>query len=58
MTSGAQRRWLRPATAPVTEPPTDNMLKLMRAPLAAEVAESYPRFAASVFGAAVQTEDA
>lgn len=48
----------RPATAPVTEPPTDDMLKLMRGPLAAEVAEIYPRFAASVFGAALQTEDA
>ncbi len=47
----------RPATVPVTEPPTDDMLTLMRGPLVGEIAETYPRFATSVFGAAGQTED-
>src|SRR5712671_1159343 len=41
----------RPATVPQTAPPSDETLRLMRGPVAQELAEVYPQFAAAVFGA-------
>ncbi len=41
-----------PEQVPETPGPTTEMLKLMRGPLADEIAETYPKFAAKVFGAA------
>jgi glutaconate CoA-transferase subunit B len=41
----------QPATVPQTAPPSDETLRLMRGPVAHELAEVYPQFAAAVFGA-------
>jgi glutaconate CoA-transferase subunit B len=41
----------RPAAVPDTEPPSDETLRMMRETVAPELAEVYPQFAASVFGA-------
>jgi len=41
----------RPATVPQTAPPADETLRLLRGPVAHELAEVYPQFAAAVFGA-------
>ena len=41
----------RPATVPDTTPPSDETLRMMRETVAPELAEVYPQFAASVFGA-------
>jgi len=40
----------RPETVPQTVPPSDATLQLMRGPVAHELAEAYPQFAAAVFG--------
>lgn len=45
----------RPAEVPTTPPPPPEMLRLMREIVAPQVAEVYPKFAATVFGAAGQT---
>ena len=42
----------RPAAVPETEAPPADWLKLLRGRIAGELAETYPKFAASVFGAA------
>jgi glutaconate CoA-transferase subunit B len=41
----------RPASVPDTAPPTAETLRIMRETVAPELAEVYPQFAASVFGA-------
>ena len=41
----------RPATVPQTAPPADETLRMLRGPVAHELAEVYPQFAAAVFGA-------
>jgi glutaconate CoA-transferase subunit B len=41
----------RPAMVPQTSPPSAETLRLMRGPVAQELAEVYPQFAAAVFGA-------
>jgi glutaconate CoA-transferase subunit B len=41
----------RPATVPVTAPPSAETLRVMRETVAPELAEVYPQFAAAVFGA-------
>jgi glutaconate CoA-transferase, subunit B len=40
----------RPAEVPITPLPTPDTLRIMRGPVAAELAEVYPEFAARVFG--------